>query len=343
MKRPVSGLVAAAIGVLLASSAMAADVVDGPKVSWKVALWGKARPFTTNAEVMKKHVEARTGGKFSITLGYEVFGGAKEYPDLVKIGSVQAAMVTPSYYPDRMPVYSVFDLPFLPFGNLDNYAKVADAFAELPAAKKEMSGWGSRYLVATLVEPYKFMGRGKPPKTLADFKGLRVRALGGQGDAMRRIGAVPTSMDATEVYTAIERGTIDAAAFPGTSSHAAYRIFEVSQWFADNLALGAGTAPIIVNEEAWAALPEQYRKVLSEVPAEAYAEYKRVYQAADAKNVPMFKKKGVEFVNYSDAELAEFRKQGAEPVWNEWVARQEARGLPAREILDFVLKTAAGS
>ena len=337
-----AGLAAGLMALLAVAAAPghAQEVIDGPKVNWKVALWGKSRPFTTNAEVMKKHVEARTGGKFTVTLGYEIFGGAKEFPDLVKIGSVQAAMVTPTYYPDRLPVYSVMDLPFLPLGDPDVYVKVHEALAKHPAAVAEIGNWGSRYLVATIVEPYLFMGRGKAPKTLADYKGLRVRAIGGQGAAMLKLGAIPTSMDATEVYTALERGVVDAAAFPGTSSHAAYRTYEVTKWFTDNIDIGVGASPIIINNEAWAALPAQYQKVLEEVPPLAYEEYKRTYKAADEKNIPLFKKRGIEFIHYSDQEMAEFRKVAGEPVWQEWVATRGAQGVPAREILDLVLNTA---
>jgi TRAP-type C4-dicarboxylate transport system substrate-binding protein len=326
----------------LASPAQAQEVVDGPRVNWKVALWGKSRPFTTNAEVMKKHVETRTGGKFSITLGYEVFGSAKEFPDLVKIGSVQAAMVTPTYYPERLPVYSVMDLPFLPVGEADAYVRAQEALARHPAAVAEIANQGSRYFVAVVVEPYLFMGRGRPPKSLADFKGMRVRAIGGQGAAMLRLGAVPTSMDASEVYTSLERGVIEAAAFPGTSSHASYRIYELAKWFTDNIDIGVGASPIIINNEAWAALPPQYQKILDEVPPLAYEEYKRVYKAADEKNIPLFKKRGIDFIHYSDEELAEFRKVGGQPIWEEWVAKRSAQGLPAREILDLVLKAAEG-
>ena len=342
-----AGLAAGLLGMLAAAlPAGAQEVVDGPKVNWKVALWGKTRPFTTNAEVMKKHVEARTGGKFTVTLGYEIFGGPKEFPDLVKIGSVQAAMVTPTYYPDRLPVYSVMDLPFLPLGDPDVYVKVHEALARHPAAVAEFGNWGSRYFVATIVEPYLFMGRGKAPKALADYKGLRVRAIGGQGAAMIRLGAIPTSMDATEVYTSLERGVVDAAAFPGTSSHAAYKTYELAKWFTDNIDIGVGASPIIINNEAWAALPDQYRKVLEEVPPLAYEAYKRTYKAADEKNIPLFKKRNIEFIHYSDQEMADFRKVAGEPVWQEWVSHRGGQGVPAREILDLVLsaaKQASGS
>ena len=63
---------------------------------------------------------------------------------------------------------------------------------------------------------------------------------------------------------------------------------------------------------------------------------------ADDKNIPLFKKKKLVFVTFSDQELEEFRKIGAQPVWEEWVAKREAQGIPGRELLNFLLATAKG-
>ena len=46
-----------------------------------------------------------------------------------------------------------------------------------------------------------------------DFKGMRIRSLGQQGKAMAKLGAVPTSVPAPEVYTSLDRGLLDAAGF----------------------------------------------------------------------------------------------------------------------------------
>ena len=67
------------------------------------------------------------------------------------------------------------------------------------------------------------MGVGDPPRTMDQFKGMRVRALGGTGDALKNLGAVPTSVPAPEVYNALERGVFQAAAFPFTYAFAAYK------------------------------------------------------------------------------------------------------------------------
>ena len=56
----------------------------------------------------------------------------------------------------------------------------------------------------------------KEVKTIADFKGLKMRLGGGLiGDVMTKLGAVPQSIPGGEIYQALEKGTIDAAEWIG--------------------------------------------------------------------------------------------------------------------------------
>ena len=315
------------------------EQVDGPRLNWRIGLWGKPRVNTSHAEALKRVVEARTGGKWTITLGYEQFGGPKELPDLVKVGSIHGAWAYAAYYPDRFPLYGVLDLPFLPISDIDGLIRAHEALAQHPAAKAEAARWGSTVIMGGPLPPYEVMGRGKPPLTLAAWKGLRVRAPGGTGEALYRLGAIPTSGDSTEAYTSLERGVIDGVAFPSTVSFASFRIFEIANWMTENLSVGAGSGPLIVNTEALEKLPPQYRALLEEVRTAGYADYRRGYKETDDKNIPMFKARGIQFIRYDEAALAEFRKLGGEPVWNDWATKVEAQGLPGREVLQLVLNT----
>ena len=332
---------AAALAVLLAvPHGASAQMVEGPKVNWKMGSWGKSRAVTAGQETLKKHVEARTGGNFTITIGYESFGGPKELLDLLKVGGLQATLMCSSFHPDKTPGYTALDLPFLPIVDNDVHERVHETFHKHPFIVKELAGWNAMPFSANLLPQYEFMGKGKPPKTLEDFKGLRVRAIGGIGDAMRRLGAVPTSMDSTEVYTALERGVVDAVSLPGTYAHASFRLYELSKWFTENLAPGTQGCPTLINIDAWKALPEQYKPLIEEAKPKAYEALRAAYRAAEEKDIPLFKQKGLTFVRYSDAELAQFRQIGAQPVWEDWVKAREAQGIPGRELLNVILDSA---
>jgi len=334
-------ITAGAVALVLATlSGASAQTVDGPKVSWKLATWGKPRAVTVGIETLAKHVKERTGGKFAIAIGYESFGGPKELLDILSVGGLDMTMICSSYHPDKQPAYTGLDLPFLPLPDFETQWKVHDAYHKHPYIQQEMSKWNATFYVSSLLPQYEFVGRGKPPKTLADFKGMRVRAIGGIGDAMRNLGAVPTSVDATEVYTALERGAVDAVSFPSTYAHGSYKTYEISKWFTANLAPGTQACPILINKDAWAKLPDAYKALFDEVRPQIKDGLIKAYGEADAKFVPLFKKSGLEFVTYSDKDLETFRQVGGKPVWEKWVKEMSAKGIPAQELLDLILKSA---
>ena len=87
---------------------------------------------------------------------------------------------------------------------------------------------------------------------------------------MKVIGATPTSSTATEVYTGVQQGTMDAASFPFTYSHVAYKIHEVTDWFTSNLSPGTSDCPVVFSINAYNKLPAQYKKLLADVKEERH-------------------------------------------------------------------------
>ncbi len=341
MTNPWKATAGAAAILLAALSGASAQTVDGPKLGWKLATWGKPRAVTVGIETLAKHVKERTGGKFTIAIGYESFGGPKELVDILSVGGLDMTMMCSSYHPDKQPAYTGLDLPFLPLPDFETQWKVHDAYHKHPYIQQEMSKWNATFYISSLLPQYEFVGRGKAPRMLADFKGMRVRAIGGIGDAMRNLGAVPTSVDATEVYTSLERGAVDAVSFPSTYAHGSYKTYEIGKWFTANLAPGTQACPVIINKDAWAKLPDAYKALFAEVLPQIKANLVKAYGEADAKFVPRFKQKGLEFITYSDKDLEEFRRVGGKPVWDKWVKDMSAKGIPAQELLDLILKSAA--
>ncbi len=325
---------------LLAPAAAPAQVVDGPKVDWKYGTWGKPRAITAGVEALAKHVSERTGGKFTITIGYGTFGGERELLDILSAGGVQASMICTSYHPDKTPAYTALDLPFLPLPDFDTQWAVHEAFNAHPYIVQEIGKWNAISYAANMLPQYEFVGRGNAPRKLTDFKGMRVRALGGLGDAMRNLGAVPTSVPPTEVYTSMERGTVDAVSFPTTYAHMSYKTYEIGSWYTANLSPGTVACPSVINKNAWAQLPPQYQKLMTDFRPKVKEALVSAYQQADDKNLPLFKKR-LTFITYTPAELAEFRKLGAQPVWDKWVADMAAKGIPAKELLQLVFDTSA--
>jgi TRAP-type mannitol/chloroaromatic compound transport system substrate-binding protein len=53
--------------------------------------------------------------------------------------------------------------------------------------------------------------------SIEDLKGLKMRIPGFAGEIMAEVGAKPTNIPAGELYTALDRGTIDALVWVGPS------------------------------------------------------------------------------------------------------------------------------
>ena len=73
---------------------------------------------TQAAESAARILKERTGGKFTLTLGYgEIFSKARENLDSLKIGAIEMAFFCNFYHPGKNPGLMVLTMPFLPIGD----------------------------------------------------------------------------------------------------------------------------------------------------------------------------------------------------------------------------------
>jgi hypothetical protein len=218
-------------GVILGLSATSALAVDGPKVSWNLSVWGPPRAFTAGIETLASYVSKETDGKFTIKIHYgDSLSKASDNLDNIKLGAFEMAQICTGYHPGKHPGINALDLPGLPLADPEVHAMVHDVFYKNPYIVNEFKRWNAMVLMSVLQPQSEFMGTGDAPTKMADFKGMRVRALGGTGAAMKNLGAVPTSVPAPEVYTSMERGVFRAAAFPYTYAFASYKIADIAKW-----------------------------------------------------------------------------------------------------------------
>ena len=310
------------------------------RVQWRFSVWGNSREVTRGIEAVATHVQEKSGGKFTIRIHYgDQLSDAKDNLDGIKVGAFEAAQVCASYHPGKNPVMTVLDLPFLPIPSFDALEKVHEAVYAHPEAVKEMERWNAKTIFSTILPQYEIMGSGKPPKTLDDWKGVRVRALGGMGDAMRELGAIPTSVTSPETYTALERGVITAVSLPFSYGHHVFKVHEVSKWYTMGMQLGSLNCPTVIATDAWKKLPSAYQAYIEEARPLAYAALKKAYEASDAKYVPEFDRRGLQRIDISDGMRNDFIQRAAKPVWDKWVS-DNAGKLPAQAIFDFVMAEA---
>ncbi len=161
-----------------------------------------------------------------------------------------------------------------------------------------------KILMTSPMPQYNIVGTGEPRDELAEFEGMRVRATGGLGDAFKAVGAVPTSVTATESFQAMESGVVDTVAF-AQHAHLSYGTINEAKWWTANLNPGTVNCPVVITIDAYNALSDENRAALDGSVQESIDHYLAFYGELLARWHTVLDEKGVEKVTISDEELAE--------------------------------------
>jgi TRAP-type C4-dicarboxylate transport system substrate-binding protein len=158
--------------------------------------------------LLRDALQAASGGRVHVTLASwpERNVNGPEVLRMVRSGQVDIAAAPLTTVSGDVPLLDAFDLHGMNL-NVDQARAVAQAL--MPAANKELERLGIKMVAA-----YPFSGQmlfcKSPVRSLADLKGLKVRVFGpSASDFFRAVGAQPVSLAFGEVYTALERGTVD--------------------------------------------------------------------------------------------------------------------------------------
>ena len=303
---------------------------------WDVSLWGKRRAFTEHVEKLAELVSAKTNGDFTLNISYGGLSKNKENLDGIAIGAFQMAQFCAGYHRDKNPSITVLELPFLGVNSLEQERAISQAVYQHPAVQKDLARWNATLLMPSPLPQYNIVGVGDAPQTLNDYAGLSVRATGGIGKAMAAVGAVPTSMSASEVRQALDSGVVKAVAF-APHAHMSFGTVEAGKWWTTNLNPGTVNCPVVVNSDALADLSDAHRAALLGSVDESLDHYIATYNGKTMNAWgPTLEAKGIQSISYTDAELDAFKAKVAGPAAASWIADNTAKGLPAQELYDLV-------
>ncbi len=328
MKKLLSRVAVAAIATAFATEAMATE--------WNVSLWGTRRAFTEHVEKLAELVSEKTGGEFTFNISYGGLSNERENLDGISIGAFEMAQFCAGYHADKNPSLTVLELPFLGISNLEQENRISMALYEHPAVVEDLARWNATLLMPTPLPQYNLIGVGDAPATLDDFEGMSVRATGGIGAAMEAVGAVPTSMSATEVRQAMDSGVVKAVSF-APHAHMSFGTTENAQWWTTNLNPGTVNCPVVVNTDALNTLSDEEREALMGSVDESMEYYIDFYEEETmAAWGPLLEEKGIEEITFTPDQLAAFEEKAAAPAAKAWIEENSAKGLPAQELYDLV-------
>lgn len=159
-------------------------------------------------------------------------------------------------------------------------------------------------------------------ETAADFKGVKFRTAGTWGDILAKyFGAAVVNLPGGEVYTAAEKGVIDAFEYSSAGTNWPMGFHEITKYLGvPGIHSPAGLAFVWVNRERWNELPDDLKQLVKD---EAEAMGYRVlthYNYEDAKAMALYKEYGTEIVVVSDdfqRDIAEKSKEYHMQFYNE--------------------------
>ncbi|MBU2983179.1 TRAP transporter substrate-binding protein DctP [Lentibacter algarum] len=323
----------------LAKTAVAAVALsfatEAAATEWNVSVWGKRRAFTEHVEKLAELVSEKTNGEFTINVSYGGLSKNRENLDGISIGAFEMAQFCAGYHRDKNRAITVLELPFLGVENLAQEVAISHAVYQHPAVIEEMAQWNAKIIMTSPMPQYNLVGTGEPRVLLSDFEGMRVRATGGIGEAFKAIGAVPTSVTASEAFQAMDSGVVDTVAF-AQHAHLSFGTINKASWWTANLNPGTVNCPVVVNTDAYEALSDAEREALDSSIPEAIDHYLANYGELLKKWDTILAEKSVDKINIEESQLAEFRKLAADPIREQWIADMTAQGLPAQELYDLV-------
>lgn len=280
------------------------------------------------AERFRELAEKSTGGRVRV----EIYPNSILYKDreeleALQLGAVQ--MLAPSlakFGPLGIKEFEVFDLPFL-FSSIQGVHRVTQG----PIGKDLLSKLEAKGLtgLAYWDNGFKLMSANRPLRQPADFKGLKMRIQSSKVlDAqMRALGANPQMMGFSEVYEALQDGTVDGAENSASNLYT-QKMHEVQKYLtvSDHGYLGY---VVIVNQKFWSQLPSDVRRKLEAAMREATKYANAIAEQENVRALAAVKDSGKTRIHILTAEEKAEWRQALLPVWKEMEERIGAELIEA--------------
>lgn len=265
-------------------------------------------PYVITVKEWVNRVNDACKGELKINFvgGPEVIPGLEQIEALRK-GVVQVTFNVTAYYQARMPEGGAFALSKLtPWGERTP-GGFYDFFVE--AHKKKVN---AMYLGQWIYGTF-YLWVKEPFKTPDDLKGVKLRTTALYDRFMKKIGAVPVTINIPEVYTALKRGTVDGAGWPVIGARQ-FGWTEETKYVIDHPFFGMNST-ILMNLDVWNSLTPDVQSKIKEVTImfEPYmAQHLDNLRLAEWKEL---EKAGVKKIHFSPADAKRFVDTAYEVEW----------------------------
>ena len=172
----------------------------------------RRRPWTRS----RREVEKRTGGRYKVQNFYSgALGAERESIEAVQLGTLDLTMTSTGPVPNFVPEVAIFDIPFL-FRDYA-HARARARRPDRPGDAGQVPGARASSALAWTENGFRHMTNNRREVNAPDdLKGLKMRTMENpvHMQAYKQFGIIPTPMAFTEVFTALQQGTVDGQENP---------------------------------------------------------------------------------------------------------------------------------
>ena len=285
---------------------------------------------TVNYNALAARVKEKSGGRMEIRVhpASSLYPSAELIPAVLD-GRTELGTVLASYLTDVLLEIGPLELPFMT-GSVEEHKKAAlqlrpfytERFARQGLKLLSIHAWPSQQIFSTV-----------PIRSVADWKGKKIRVYGADSaNIARLLGAAPVNINFGEVYSALEKRTVDGAMTSATNAEP-MKFFEVAKYLDYWYLAGAAMEWLVANQKAWDGLPKDLQDIVLDALKETNLEEKEWQDASDAderarKRLPEL---GMTVVDPPREEIEKARRI-AQGAWDIWLQRTGADGKRALEL-----------
>lgn len=284
--------------------------------------------YTLDIGTLAKMINDYTNGRIKVT-NYPA-GALVPVPEQLtacRDGIIQMSHSVGAHFAGVLPVGNVeFSMP-LAYQTFDDSWTVMWYRGMQDLLQKAYSEKGVQYLGFQTPMGNRIM-TAKPIRTIGDFKGLKVRAIGTFATFAEKLGMSPVNIPMTELYMALKLGTIEGA-ITGFDVHYDQKHQEVIKFISLPKPSYGEPLHIFVTLKEWNALPDDLKSILTLVLRDwSHWGGMVIEPGREKKVVDGMKAAGVEFIQLPPEDVLRMQAAAVE-VWDEWAKKDDysAKGV----------------
>ncbi len=210
-------------------------------------------------------------------------------------------------------------------GALDVYAATMKSRTGLVFLGMPISGTGYTFLTTA------------PLKTLADFRGRKLRSLPLYDPLIRALGATPSTIAPAEVFTALENGVVDGLGW-SDNGIIEFRYHERTKYRLLPTFYGARTA-LVASPVAWGRLTPDQQQALTRAGRQFELEAERLYAAEHEKEHKQLVQLGMKTETLAPAEGEKLLALADQTMWERILKASPQNGAKLKKAFDRAAKT----